>query len=79
MIAETVQQLRDAASQAHRRGDIEEAVVLFEKIVSMYPETPEAVDAVFYLSSIGKGKSRRPARRSTAAPHSTGASKERSS
>lgn len=66
MIAETVQQLRDAASQAHRRGDIEEAVVLFEKIVSLYPETPEAVDAVFYLSSIGKGKSRRPARRASA-------------
>jgi hypothetical protein len=71
MIAETVQQLRDAASQAHRRGNTEEAILLFEKIVALYPETPEALDAVFYLSSIGKGKSRRPARHAMPAPRPT--------
>jgi hypothetical protein len=59
----TAQELRDAASVAHRRGDTEQAIGLFERLVSLYPNTPEAVEAVFYLSSIGKGRRRRPAKR----------------
>jgi uncharacterized membrane-anchored protein len=50
--------LRDAASTAHRCGDREAAVGLFEKILDLFPETPEAIDALFYLSSIGRGRRR---------------------
>lgn len=57
-----VKSLRDAASAAHRAGDIDAAVAIFEKILALFPESSEAVDAVFYLSSIGKGR-RRSARR----------------
>ena len=58
----SVKELRDAASTAHRRGDTAAAIGLFEKILSLFPDTPEAVEAVFYLSSIGKAP-RRPAQR----------------
>jgi hypothetical protein len=62
MPADSAASLRDAASAAHHRGDIDTAVAIFEKIVVCFPESPEAVDAVFYLSSLGKG-ARRPPRR----------------
>ena len=58
----SLQELRDAASSAHARGDTEGAVGLFRKILDLFPDTPEAAEAVFYLSSIGKGP-RRAARR----------------
>jgi len=61
----SLKELRDAASTAHRRGDREAAIELFEKILDLFPETPEAVEAVFYLSSIGKRR-RRPAKRVSA-------------
>ena len=50
----SAKELRDAASTAHHRGDTEAAVGLFEKILELFPDTPEAIDAMFYLSSIGK-------------------------
>ena len=59
---ESVQSLREAASDAHRDGDIPAAVALFEKILDLFPDSAEAVDAVFYLSSIGKGRRRPPKR-----------------
>jgi hypothetical protein len=58
----SVKELRDSASIAHRRGDTATAVALYEKILDLYPGTIEATEAVFYLSSIGKGP-RRPAQR----------------
>jgi outer membrane protein assembly factor BamD (BamD/ComL family) len=64
MADESAQVLRDAASAAHRRGDTDSAVAIFEKILALYPESREAIDAVFYLSSIGKGRLRRPPKRS---------------
>ena len=58
----SVKELRDSASVAHRKGDTATAIVLYEKILDLFPDTVEAIEAVFYLSSIGKGR-RRPARR----------------
>ena len=58
----SVSELRDAASSAHRCGDTEAAIGFFQKILDLFPETPEAGEAVFYLTSIGKG-ARRHARR----------------
>ncbi len=57
-----VKSLRDAASAAHRAGDIDAAVAIYEKILALFPETAEAVDAAFYLSSIGRGRRRAPRR-----------------
>jgi hypothetical protein len=58
----SVKELREAASRAHRSGDTEAAGALFEEILRLFPDTPEAVDAVFYLSGLGKSP-RRPAGR----------------
>jgi hypothetical protein len=58
----SVKELRDSATLAHRRGDTATAIGLYEKILDLFPDTIEAIEAVFYLSSIGKGP-RRPARR----------------
>jgi hypothetical protein len=58
----SVKELRDAASRAHLRGDGEAAIALFAKIAERFPNTTEAAEAVFYLSSIGKAP-RRPAGR----------------
>jgi hypothetical protein len=52
--ARTAKALRDEAGLAHRRGDTEVAVRFYQTILNLYPHTQEAVDAVFYLSSIGK-------------------------
>ena len=52
----SAQELRDAASEEHRRGDVESAVAVYERIIALYPE-------MFYLSSIGKWKHRRLAER----------------
>ena len=57
----SVSELRDAASSAHRCGDTEAAIGLFRKILDLFPDTPEAGEAVFYLTSVGKGAGR-PAR-----------------
>jgi hypothetical protein len=53
---DTIRKLRDAASAAHRLGDTAAAVALYEKILDLFPKTSEAVEAVFYLSSIGKAR-----------------------
>lgn len=53
---DTIRKLRDAASTAHRHGDTSAAVAHYEKILDLFPKTPEAVEAVFYLSSIGKAR-----------------------
>ena len=55
---ESVQELRDAASEAHQRGDIDAAAQLYEFILDRYSESPEAIEAVFYLTSIGRGPRR---------------------
>jgi len=62
-LEDSARKLRDAASVAHRRGDTEAAVSLYESILDQFPDSAEAVDAVFYLSSIGKRSKRRPPRR----------------
>jgi hypothetical protein len=58
----SVKELRDSASVAHGKGDTATAIALYQKILDLFPDTSEAIEAVFYLSSIGKGP-RRPARR----------------
>jgi hypothetical protein len=55
---ETTQGLRDAAGEAHRCGDTAAAIALYNKILVLFPATPEAVEAVFYLSGIDKGAPR---------------------
>jgi hypothetical protein len=55
MSDETAQDLRDAASEAHYGGDIEAAVLLYQFILDRHPESTEAVEAMFYLTSIGRG------------------------
>jgi len=52
MTGQSAQELREAASLAHRRGDTEAAASLFWEIAKRHPGTPEAVDAALYLSSI---------------------------
>ena len=44
--------LRDEASLAHRRGDIERAAAIFRRILELHPHAPEALDAKLYLSSL---------------------------
>ena len=60
MSEKTAQELRDAASVAHQRRDIDTAVSLYKSILRQFPNSPEAVDAIFYLSSIGEGPRRGP-------------------
>lgn len=62
-VPDSARKLRDAASVAHRRGDTDAAVSLYEQILDQFPDSVEAVDAVFYLSSIGRKSKRRPPRR----------------
>ena len=58
----SARELREAASIAHRRGETDAAVALFERIVDQFPGTTEAVEARFYLSSIGRGRRKAPQR-----------------
>ncbi len=58
----SAQALRDAASVAHRDGDTGAAVALYRRIVDLFPESSEAVEAAFYLSGIGKSRRRTPKR-----------------
>jgi hypothetical protein len=55
---DTPQDLREAAGTAHRCGDTAAAIALYKKILVLFPATPEAVDAAFYLSGTGKGRRR---------------------
>jgi hypothetical protein len=59
----SARELREAASTAHRRGETDAAIALFEQIVDRYPGTTEAIEARFYLSSIGRGRQRKPPQR----------------
>jgi len=65
MAGDTPQELRDAASAAHRRGNTTAAIALYRKILVLFPATPEAIEAVFYLSGAGK-RARRPKKRTGA-------------
>jgi hypothetical protein len=70
MSEKTAQELRDAASVAHERRDIDTAVSFYKAILRQFPNSPEAVDAIFYLSSIGEGP-RRAAKRAETVPAET--------
>ncbi len=59
---DSAQALRDAASTAHRYGDVDTAVAIYQTILDLFPDSPEALDAVFYLSSIGKCRRSAPKR-----------------
>jgi hypothetical protein len=58
---ESAKSLRRAASSAHRRGDTDEAIALFEAILDRFPGTPEAIEARFYLSGVGGTRRRKAA------------------
>jgi len=49
---ESAQVLREEASLAHRRGDIESAAAIFRRILELYPHSPEGLDARVYLSGL---------------------------
>jgi TolA-binding protein len=51
--------LRDAADAAITRGDAAEAKRLFRILLELYPAAPEALDAMYYMTS----GQRRPAKR----------------
>lgn len=59
----SAQYLREAASAAHQRGDTDAAAEIYREIVERFPGSPQAVDAVFYLSSLGARGGRRPPKR----------------
>ena len=56
MADESVQELRQAAGMAHRGGDIEAAVLIYQLILEKHPHSREATEAAFYLTSIGRGR-----------------------
>jgi hypothetical protein len=51
--------LRDAADAAIARGDVAEAKRLCRLLLELYPSSPEALDAMYYMTS----GQRRPAKR----------------
>ena len=47
----SAQTMREEGNAAHERGAIDEASALFLRLLELYPNSNEAIDAVFYLTS----------------------------